>query len=150
MFYTENTTLLSGGKINFEDLNMDVGYEPFKAYARSKLANILFTRELHKRLKGQLQYIYCFFPQSNGTNSMKDGKEFFFQNIYRYFSSQFCFKWEKYSPTLPCIHRRQNVFFLIFRLDKKLLCTHYFSYVNKCIPYKLSTEQSSNWDRYFF
>lgn len=40
------------GKINFDDLDSDKGYDPGAAYAQSKLANILFTRELSTRLNG--------------------------------------------------------------------------------------------------
>ncbi len=40
------------GKINFDDIHMLKRYSTFKAYSRSKLANILFTRELAKRLEG--------------------------------------------------------------------------------------------------
>uniref|UniRef100_A0A3P8VJQ6 Si:dkey-73n8.3 n=1 Tax=Cynoglossus semilaevis TaxID=244447 RepID=A0A3P8VJQ6_CYNSE len=37
------------GRINFEDLRSEKDYHPVSAYAQSKLANILFTRELAKR-----------------------------------------------------------------------------------------------------
>ena len=40
------------GRIDFEDLNMNKKYNPNKAYANSKLANVLFTYELAKRLEG--------------------------------------------------------------------------------------------------
>lgn len=40
------------GKINKEDLNSDKNYSPSEAYAQSKLANILFTKELAKKLEG--------------------------------------------------------------------------------------------------
>ncbi|KAL5007919.1 hypothetical protein ScPMuIL_013500 [Solemya velum] len=40
------------GKINFEDLQSSQNYSSMRAYAQSKLANILFTRELAERLKG--------------------------------------------------------------------------------------------------
>ncbi|XP_050510074.1 retinol dehydrogenase 13-like [Diabrotica virgifera virgifera] len=40
------------GEINKEDLNSDKSYDPSNAYAQSKLANILFTNELAKRLEG--------------------------------------------------------------------------------------------------
>lgn len=40
------------GKINFDDLNSAKSYDPGTAYSQSKLANILFTRELTKRLEG--------------------------------------------------------------------------------------------------
>lgn len=40
------------GKINFADLNSTKDYDEGEAYAQSKLANILFTRELAERLAG--------------------------------------------------------------------------------------------------
>lgn len=38
--------------MNFEDINLDKSYTPQRAYSRSKIANILFTRELANKLKG--------------------------------------------------------------------------------------------------
>jgi NAD(P)-dependent dehydrogenase (short-subunit alcohol dehydrogenase family) len=38
--------------MRFEDLQSEKGYEAMEAYCRSKLANILFTRELAERLAG--------------------------------------------------------------------------------------------------
>ncbi|MBJ6801006.1 SDR family oxidoreductase [Geomonas propionica] len=38
--------------IDFDDLNLERGYDGRKAYARSKLANLLFTYELARRLAG--------------------------------------------------------------------------------------------------
>ncbi|XP_043667672.1 retinol dehydrogenase 13-like isoform X2 [Vespula pensylvanica] len=40
------------GKLQVKDLNSTEKYDPYEAYAQSKLANVLFTRELAKRLKG--------------------------------------------------------------------------------------------------
>jgi NAD(P)-dependent dehydrogenase (short-subunit alcohol dehydrogenase family) len=40
------------GDLDFADLEMRRGYRPFRAYARSKLANLLFTYELARRLEG--------------------------------------------------------------------------------------------------
>lgn len=39
-------------KLDFADLQMSTKYSGFRAYGRSKLCNILFTRELAKRLAG--------------------------------------------------------------------------------------------------
>ncbi|MGI5376491.1 oxidoreductase [Streptomyces sp. CA-251387] len=39
-----------GARIRFEDLNWSSGYDPNRAYAQSKLANLLFTLELQRRL----------------------------------------------------------------------------------------------------
>jgi NAD(P)-dependent dehydrogenase (short-subunit alcohol dehydrogenase family) len=47
-------TVSSGGHrfgvINFDDLNWEQGYPPQRAYAQSKLANLLFTYELQRKL----------------------------------------------------------------------------------------------------
>ncbi|KAG5893124.1 hypothetical protein JTB14_034145 [Gonioctena quinquepunctata] len=40
------------GKLRKEDLNSERKYDPSEAYAQSKLANVLFTRELARRLEG--------------------------------------------------------------------------------------------------
>ena len=40
------------GKMDFDNLNSEKSYVPWVAYGTSKLANILFTRSLAKRLKG--------------------------------------------------------------------------------------------------
>ncbi|XP_071581420.1 retinol dehydrogenase 12-like [Temnothorax nylanderi] len=37
--------------IEFDDINLERSYAPFRSYAQSKLANILFTKELARRLK---------------------------------------------------------------------------------------------------
>jgi hypothetical protein len=50
------------GKIDFEDLNSEKKYDPAEAYEQSKLANVLFTRELAKRLDGK---ITNEFPNKN-------------------------------------------------------------------------------------
>jgi NAD(P)-dependent dehydrogenase (short-subunit alcohol dehydrogenase family) len=41
-----------GSKLDFDDLQMEKSYRGFRAYGRSKLCNILFTRELARRLAG--------------------------------------------------------------------------------------------------
>lgn len=43
---------VSEGRINFADINSEKKYEPRVCYDQSKLANVLFSRELSKRLKG--------------------------------------------------------------------------------------------------
>ncbi|XP_061414468.1 retinol dehydrogenase 13-like isoform X1 [Lethenteron reissneri] len=40
------------GKIHFDDINLDQNYNPGTSYNQSKLANVLFTRELARRLQG--------------------------------------------------------------------------------------------------
>ncbi|KAK2165685.1 hypothetical protein LSH36_46g00030 [Paralvinella palmiformis] len=50
------------GKIHFDDINLEKDYMPFKAYAQSKLANVLFTKELHRRLQGTSVTTYAVHP----------------------------------------------------------------------------------------
>jgi NAD(P)-dependent dehydrogenase (short-subunit alcohol dehydrogenase family) len=51
-----------GAKLNFDDLQLTKGYGSFKAYGRSKLCNILFTRELARRLAGTGVTANCLHP----------------------------------------------------------------------------------------
>lgn len=41
-----------GARLDFSDLQSEHGYSGFDAYAKSKLANVLFTNELARRLSG--------------------------------------------------------------------------------------------------
>ena len=50
------------GKINFDDINSEKNYHPIKVYSQSKLANVLFTRELAKRIKGTNIRVYALHP----------------------------------------------------------------------------------------
>ncbi len=52
------------GRIHFKNINLgNNAYTPLKAYCQSKLANILFTRELAKRLgKNTNIRVYCLHP----------------------------------------------------------------------------------------
>lgn len=47
-----SSTAHVGGAINFDDLHGMSGYSPLKAYSQSKLANVMFTYELARRLEG--------------------------------------------------------------------------------------------------
>jgi NAD(P)-dependent dehydrogenase (short-subunit alcohol dehydrogenase family) len=51
-----------GAKLNFDDLQSERRYSGFPVYARSKLMNILFTRELAKRLAGTGVTANCLHP----------------------------------------------------------------------------------------
>lgn len=50
------------GSIDFYDLSLKKGYNVFDAFARSKLAIVLFTRELAKRLEGTSVTAYTLSP----------------------------------------------------------------------------------------
>lgn len=52
----------SGGPLDFDDLQSAKGYGSMKVYGKSKLANILFTRELARRLEGTGVTANCLHP----------------------------------------------------------------------------------------
>lgn len=56
------------GRIHFEDINLTRGYNVVKAYSQSKLANVLFTRELARRLAPKGITVNCCHPGAVATN----------------------------------------------------------------------------------
>ena len=56
------------GKIHFNDINLEKGYNVVKAYGQSKLANVLFTREMAKRLQDKKITVNCCHPGAVATN----------------------------------------------------------------------------------
>ncbi len=52
----------SGARLNFDDLQSARGYSGFAVYGRTKLMNILFTRELARRLAGTGVTANCLHP----------------------------------------------------------------------------------------
>lgn len=56
------------GRIRWDDLQLEKSYSTFGAYGQSKLANILFTRELARRLAGTGATANCLNPGAVGTN----------------------------------------------------------------------------------
>ena len=52
----------SNGTIDFDDLQGEKGYKGAKAYSQSKLANVLFTFELARRLEGTGVTANCLHP----------------------------------------------------------------------------------------
>src|SRR4030095_306259 len=51
-----------GAHIPFRDLNAERSYRSFGRYGETKLANILFTAELARRLEGSGVTANCFHP----------------------------------------------------------------------------------------
>jgi NAD(P)-dependent dehydrogenase (short-subunit alcohol dehydrogenase family) len=49
-------------RLDLDDLQLERGWEGWRAYASSKLANILFTRELARRLAGSAVTANCAHP----------------------------------------------------------------------------------------
>ncbi|MFF2480758.1 SDR family oxidoreductase [Paenibacillus sp. NPDC058071] len=56
------------GTIHFDNLNLEKGYNVWKSYSQSKLANILYTKELAKRLAHTNVTVNCLHPGAVGTN----------------------------------------------------------------------------------
>jgi len=65
------------GKLDFDDLQSERNYSSFRVYGTSKLCNVLFTRELARRLDGTGVTANCLHPgfvgtrfgQNNATNA---------------------------------------------------------------------------------
>ena len=55
------------GKLDFDDLQSEKSYSSFRVYGTSKLCNILFTRELARRLEGTGVTANCLHPGFVGT-----------------------------------------------------------------------------------
>lgn len=63
-----SSKLYKYGEINFDDLNSELSYSKSFAYSRSKLANILFTLELARRLEGTGVTVNVLHPGVVRTN----------------------------------------------------------------------------------
>jgi len=59
--------------VRFDDLQSVRRYRPMQVYARSKLANILFTVELARRLQGTGVTANCLHPGTVATGYARDG-----------------------------------------------------------------------------
>jgi NAD(P)-dependent dehydrogenase (short-subunit alcohol dehydrogenase family) len=62
-----------GAKLDFDDLQCVKKYKAFTAYGRSKLSNILFTRELARKLAGTGVTANCLIQESSTHDSQMVG-----------------------------------------------------------------------------
>ncbi|OBR65147.1 short-chain dehydrogenase [Paenibacillus oryzae] len=70
------------GHIHFDDMNLQRGFNVVKGYAQSKLANILFTRELARRLEGTSVTVNCLHPGAVGTSLGVNRETGFGKSVY--------------------------------------------------------------------
>jgi NAD(P)-dependent dehydrogenase (short-subunit alcohol dehydrogenase family) len=71
------------GKIDIADLNNDRDYSPNKAYGDAKLANILFTRELHARFHASGINAAAFHPGLIATGFASDTSSRMMKMLYQ-------------------------------------------------------------------
>ncbi len=71
------------GRIHFNDINLHRGFNVITAYSQSKLANVLFTKELSLRLKNRGITVNCCHPGAVATNMGVDRKTGFGRAITR-------------------------------------------------------------------
>ena len=62
----------AGAHINFDDLQSERSYSRTRVYGRTKLANVLFTYELARRLEGTAVTVNCLHPGVVATNLLAD------------------------------------------------------------------------------
>lgn len=74
------------GKIDFDSFKGEKSYQPMRAYGQSKLANILFTKQLAKRLGTDGITAYSLHPGGVGTNIA--GKSFIRRTVYKLIGGQ--------------------------------------------------------------
>jgi len=73
------------GKIHFDNLMLDKGYTPTKAYTQSKHANMLFGLELHRRIEAAgspVKSVICH-PGYSSTNLQSTGPTGFLNTFYK-------------------------------------------------------------------
>ena len=79
---TTSSVAHKGAQISFEDIQFERRrYSGVKAYGQSKLANILFTKELSRRSEGTGVTSNCFHPGGVKTNLVR-GNPWFYRFIW--------------------------------------------------------------------
>jgi WW domain-containing oxidoreductase len=68
MLSSDAHTMAPKAGIQFDDLTLEKGYRPWKAYGQSKLANLLFARSLARRFDGSARTANALHPGVIVTN----------------------------------------------------------------------------------
>jgi retinol dehydrogenase 12 len=63
----------TAARLDLDDLQLEHGWDSWRSYANSKLANILFTRELARRLAGTRVTVNCVHPGVVRTGFGREG-----------------------------------------------------------------------------
>jgi NAD(P)-dependent dehydrogenase (short-subunit alcohol dehydrogenase family) len=69
---TVASDMYRGATLDFDDLQSEQSYGPVRAYCRTKLANVLFTCELARRLEGTGVTANCLHPGVVATKLLAD------------------------------------------------------------------------------
>lgn len=77
------------GNFDKEDMNLEKSYSPYKAYGRSKLANILFNRKLARMLKDSKVTANCLHPGTVQSELMRNNA---FLGVVNFFFSKLVFR----------------------------------------------------------
>ncbi|XP_025406881.1 retinol dehydrogenase 12-like [Sipha flava] len=84
-----------GGSINFDDINYDTRmYVAMLAYSQSKLANVLFAKELSRNLEGTGVHVYSLHPGIVRTELTRTVDKVFFPGAWFLFRF-FVYPWVK-------------------------------------------------------
>jgi len=118
---TLSSTAHLKGKINTKDLNSDLKYNPTSAYNQSKLANILFTRELAKQLQGTGVTANAVHPGIVDTELIRH-MSFFTSYVGKIFVYPFVWPFIK-NPTQGC----QTVIYAALDPELETVTGQYFS-----------------------
>ena len=70
---TVTSDMHRGASISFDDLQSVGSYRPVRVYSETKLANVLFTYELARKLKGTKVTANCLHPGMVATKLLADG-----------------------------------------------------------------------------
>jgi len=79
----------TSGKINWDDLMSNQKYSPYKAYSQSKLATVLFTQTLAKRLAGSKCKPILVHPGVVRSNLQRDMPKVWYLQILKFVQGPF-------------------------------------------------------------
>jgi len=85
----------SSGKINWDDMMLIKEYRPFTAYSQSKLAMVILTKALNKRLANANVKAVAVHPGVCRTNLMRDLPKVWYLNILLWLQSPFWYYFTK-------------------------------------------------------